>query len=93
MSAKHPGYVGRRGADDRIGAADAGCEGKVAFATFELAKQVADRHGHNERPRQPYRCRYCRSFHLGDVRRKKVERVLHEAKNREAAEKLQRGDS
>lgn len=89
MSAKHDGYVGRRGADDRRGTADAGCDGKVSFDTFERAKQVADRHGHNERPRQPYRCHFCRAFHLGDVRRKKVQRVLHKTKAREAAEKLQ----
>ena len=92
MSAKHDGYVGRRGANDKRGTADAGCKGKVAFDSFEIAKQVAERHGHNERPRQPYRCHFCRAFHLGDVRRKKVLRALRQTKERQAAEKLRGSD-
>ncbi len=44
------------------------CEGKERFATLELARRVARRHGgfgKTRRKRQAYRCDFCGGWHVG----------------------------
>lgn len=45
-----------------------GCQGKVRFESFDLAKQAAQNRGRRKRSRkrrEPYHCRYCDGFHIG----------------------------
>jgi hypothetical protein len=48
------------------------CQGKVAFASHELASQVRNRKHKSKSMRgglQVYRCQFCRQWHLGSARR------------------------
>lgn len=45
----------------------AGCAGKFGFASWRQAKEVADR----EREKaEPYRCKFCKKYHLGHPKKK-----------------------
>lgn len=45
---------------------DSGCNGKVRFATWDLAKDLRDRRGRMELKRHIYRCQVCQGYHLGE---------------------------
>jgi hypothetical protein len=68
--------------------AGASCIGKSKFPTFALANAVTRREAHNERSRAPYHCKHCGSFHLGDVRMRKANRVKRAVKRRAHADQL-----
>jgi hypothetical protein len=53
------------------------CQGKEAFASWQLAEQVRKGRGRrNDRTdqRQVYRCEFCHKFHLGTPGRPKQQR-------------------
>lgn len=42
------------------------CTGKRPFESYQLARDVArSRNRANDHNRQPYKCRFCRMWHLG----------------------------
>jgi hypothetical protein len=41
------------------------CEGKVAFESLKLARHVAKRRAHRERPGDRYLCAHCGCWHIG----------------------------
>lgn len=42
------------------------CTGKKCFESFKLARDVStSRNRANDHNRHPYRCRFCRKWHLG----------------------------
>lgn len=43
----------------------AGCKGKVAFQTPQLAFRALTRNHRRRDDRQSYRCCYCGQFHIG----------------------------
>lgn len=51
------------------------CSGKAVFPSYELARAVTRREGHNERSRLPYHCAHCHQWHLGGAVRHKANRV------------------
>lgn len=46
----------------------AGCQGKHPYLTYTAAKQVAKKRRRikEKAPIQPYKCRYCGYFHIGN---------------------------
>lgn len=67
----------------------AGCTGKQRFTTFEAAAKVARRQRRGDVRIQPYQCRLCRGFHVGEgfedgkkaqaFRKRRRQRMLEEA--------------
>lgn len=44
-----------------------GCDGKVAFDSYDLANMAAQRkHGKADIGRQAYKCEFCKKFHVGN---------------------------
>ena len=58
----------------------AGCEGKVKFESWALAREVTKRRGRHQKIREVYKCPYCHKFHVGSLKRKrfKMRRRIHE---------------
>jgi hypothetical protein len=47
----------------------AGCQGKRQFLTFTQAKGAAKNAArNNSEPMNPYMCRHCHKFHIGNTR-------------------------
>lgn len=65
----------------------AGCFGKVAFATFTIARERAALTRDNRRPRVAYRCRHCGKVHIGerDIAREQADRKRRRDTMREDA--------
>lgn len=50
----------------------AGCDGKMAYASWDLATKVAgsiSRRTDRRVKLEPYRCPFCREWHLGNVKK------------------------
>lgn len=65
----------------------AGCFGKVAFATFTIARERAALTRDNRRPRVAYRCRHCGKVHIWerDIAREQADRKRRRDTMREDA--------
>lgn len=47
----------------------ASCDGKSSFECYAQAAAVARRHGRRGDKVHPYRCQYCRRWHIGTTKR------------------------
>lgn len=59
----------------------ASCDGKDRFTSYRIAKRIADRQAkrHNG-PCEPYRCRFCNTFHVGTPAESVKNRARREAR-------------